>query len=139
MAEDIKVQLNWEEGLRFNAQGNNSNINLKIDSASRSECAGPSPMELFLMGVASCTAMDVVAILQKMRQPLERFSLEAVGKRADKHPKFYREIVLIYHLWGEGLDRQKVERAVKLSHETYCSAMVSLRPDCRIETDIQLH
>lgn len=139
MAEEVKVQLDWEEGLRFNVKGDKSGIALKVDSPSQPACVGPSPMELLLMGVAGCTAMDVVSILQKMRQPLKRFSLEVVGKRADTNPKYYQEIILVYHLWGEGLDRQKVEKAVKLSHETYCSAMASLRPDCRVESQIELH
>jgi len=138
MAEQTKAVLQWEGGLRFSATAERSGRTVLLDSPTREDCAGPSPMELVLMGVAGCTAMDVVAILEKMRQPLARFQVEIVGERAEQHPKYYTAITIGYRLWGDGLSREKVERAVKLSHQTYCSALASLRPDCRIESSIEI-
>ncbi len=138
MAEQTKATLRWQGGLRFEAEGG-SGQKVTLDSPSRPNFAGPPPMELLLMGVAGCTAMDVVAILEKMRQPLARLEVEIIGTRAETHPKYYTAVTLHYRLWGEGLEPEKVERAVELSHRTYCSALASLRPDCRVESHIQIN
>lgn len=138
MAEQTKATLRWQGGLRFEAQSG-SGHKVVLDAVSRPEHAGPSPMELFLIGVAGCTAMDVAAILEKMRQPLTGLEVEIVGSRAETHPKYFTAVSLVYHLWGEGLVLEKVQRAVELSHQTYCSALASLRPDCQVESRIEIH
>ncbi|MFZ5803833.1 MAG: OsmC family protein [Acidobacteriota bacterium] len=138
MAEQTKATLRWQEGLRFEAESG-SGRKIVLDSPSRPNQAGPAPMEVMLMGIAGCTAMDVVAILEKMRQPLARLEVEIVGTRAESHPKYFTGISIVYHLWGEGLTPEKVQRAVELSHQTYCSALASLRPDCKVESRIEIH
>lgn len=138
MAEQTKATLRWQGGLRFEAESG-SGHKIVADSPSRPEHAGPSPMELVLIGVAGCTAMDVVAILEKMRQPLARLEVEIVGSRAEGHPKYFTAVSLVYHLWGAGLTLEKVQRAVELSHKTYCSALASLRPDCQVASRIEIH
>ncbi len=138
MGEQTKAILRWQEGLRFEAESG-SGHRIVADSPSRPDHAGPSPMELVLMGVAGCTAMDVVAILEKMRQPLARLEVEIVGSRAETHPKYFTGVSLVYRLWGEGLTLEKVQRAVELSHTTYCSALASLRPDCQVESRIEMY
>lgn len=138
MAEQTRAFLRWQGGLQFEAE-TGSGHRVVMDSPSRPGHVGPGPMELLLAGVAGCTAMDVAAILEKMRQPLARLEVEIVGTRAETHPKYYTGITIVYHLWGDGLTLEKVQRAVELSHQTYCSAMASLRPDCRVESRIELH
>jgi len=95
-------------------------------------------MELMLIGIAGCTAMDVVAILERMRQPLAALDVEITGERAEQHPKRFTAISITYRVRGQGLAREKVERAVELSHSTYCSAVVSLREDCKVTTNIEI-
>lgn len=95
-------------------------------------------MELFLVGIAGCTAMDVVAILDKMRVPPASLTVTVIGERAPVNPKVYTGIDLHYRLAGPGLTREKVERAIALSLKTYCSAVASLHPDCRVTTHIEL-
>jgi putative redox protein len=95
-------------------------------------------MELMLIGIAGCTAMDVVSILEKLRQPLSALNVEIVGDRAGQHPKRLTGISIVYRVRGQGLERDKVERAVELSHSTYCSAVASLREDCKVTTSIEI-
>ena len=90
------------------------------------------------MGVAGCTAMDVVSILEKMQQPLSGLEVEVVGDRALHHPKRLKSISITYRFRGLGLAREKVERAVELSQTTYCSVLASLRDDCPIATSIEI-
>jgi putative redox protein len=71
--------------------------------------------------------MDVASILLKMRQPLEAFSVEVSGERAEDHPKRFTSLDVVYHLRGD-LDERKVARAIELSEERYCSVEATLRP-----------
>ncbi|MDX2193392.1 MAG: OsmC family protein [Gemmatimonadales bacterium] len=91
--------------------------------------AGPSPMEQLLLAAAGCSAIDVVMILEKMRQPLAALRVEAAGTRRDEEPKRYVALELVFHASGAGLERAKVERAVALSLEKYCSVVATLAPD----------
>ena len=84
-------------------------------------------MELLATSLGACTAMDVASILVKMRQPLEAFSVEVSGERAEDHPKRFLSLEVVYHLKGD-LDERKVERAISLSEERYCSVEATLRP-----------
>ena len=95
-------------------------------------------MELLLAAVAGCTAMDVAAILGKMREPLSGLEVEATGERAETNPKRFTSISITYRARGAGLSREKVERAVELSQSTYCSAIASLRPECAITSTVEV-
>ncbi len=137
MGERTRAVLEWDGDLRFRARSG-SGHEVVLDSTSRPDHAGPSPMELFLTGVAGCTAIDVVAILDKMRLPLTALTVEVAGERAATNPKRFTAIELRYRVRGANLPREKVERAVSLSLSTYCSAVASLHPDCRVTTAIDL-
>ncbi len=92
---------------------------------------GPRPMELLLVALAGCTAMDVLSILRKKRQPLEGFAMEVRGERAPEHPKVYTDIDLLYIVKGN-VDPQAVVRAIELSATKYCSVSAMLRKTARI-------
>lgn len=83
-----------------------------------------SPMEFLLAGVAGCTAVDVLGILQKMRQPVHGLRVEVAGQRADDYPKVYTTVEIIYVVEGEDVEPSSVERAIRLSMKKYCSASV---------------
>jgi putative redox protein len=101
-----------------------------------------SPMEFLLAGVAGCTAMDVVNVLRKMRQPFNGLVVEIEGLRSEEHPKVYKEVEIVYVVKGQDVRPDAVEKAIRLSQETYCSASVmfkeagvSIRTAFRIEAD----
>jgi putative redox protein len=137
MPEQTRAMLSWNSGLQFTAR-TGSGHQVVLDSPASSERAGGGPMELLLVAVAGCTAMDVVSILGRMRQPLTALRVEITGERAEKHPKYLTAISIVYHVRGKGLTREKVEHAVELSHSTYCSASASLRLDCPVTTTIEI-
>jgi len=137
MAEPMRASIVWESGMRFLAHAN-SGHGLVLDSAAPAGHLGASPMELMAIAVGGCTAMDVVAILEKMRQPLAGLKVQVDGKRADSNPKYFTHLKITYRIRGRGLDRDKVARAVELSHSTYCSALASLRPDCRVTSTLEI-
>lgn len=85
----------------------------------------PSPMELVVMGLTGCTGVDVASILEGMRQPLRALTVTASFERAADHPRVFTRIDLHYRLEGD-LDPARVERAVALSQDKYCSVSAML-------------
>ena len=83
---------------------------------------GFRPLELLAIGLAGCTAMDVVSILSKKRQELTSFEVRVHADRQDEHPKVFTHLTIEYVLSGNELSREAVERAVQLSAEKYCPA-----------------
>jgi putative redox protein len=126
MARSNPVHVEWKnEGLLFAATTAHGSVDLAsgLDEPGN----GVTPMELLATSLGACTAMDVASILVKMRQPLESFSVEVSGERAEEHPKRFLSLEVVYHLRGD-LDERKVERAISLSEERYCSVEATLRP-----------
>jgi putative redox protein len=122
----VQAQLKWTEGMQFIGRiGDGSAMVLDNPEGG----SGPSPMQLVLMGVAGCTAMDVVFILRKKRLHLTDFTINISGKRTDTHPKRYESIRIEYLLKGKDLKPKAVEQAITLSQEKYCSATASLNAD----------
>ena len=88
---------------------------------------GSRPMELMLMGVGGCTSFDVVNILDKARQKVTNCVTEITAKRADEVPEVFETIDIHFVVEGENLDPKKVERAIHLTAEKYCSASIMLQ------------
>ena len=93
---------------------------------------GPSAMELVLMGAGSCSAWDVVSILEKSRQDIDDVIVEMEGERAETPPKVFTEIRLHFVVKGRNVDAAKVERAINLSVEKYCSATAMLEKTAKV-------
>ena len=119
----ISAQLNWTDGMQFVARAGDGPA-VVLDSSDGG--SGPSPMELFLIGVAGCTAIDVIMIMQKKRADVIDFQVNISGERADDHPKRYTKIHIEYVLSGSDIKPNAVEQAIQLSEEKYCSASASL-------------
>lgn len=119
----MDVRVSWQGKRRFEAVGDSGHtvtIDAKQDVGGENQ--GPRPMELLLMGLGGCTGIDVTMILEKMRIPFERVDIVISGTRAAQPPEKFTEITLTYHVDASGAPWDKVERAVRLSQEAYCSA-----------------
>ena len=100
---------------------------------------GPRPMELMLMSVGACSAVDVVHILKKGRHAVTDVQVEVKGQRAETDPKVFTRIHLHFIVSGKDLAASPVERAVKLSAEKYCSASIMLgRAGAEVTHDFEL-
>ena len=98
---------------------------------------GPSPMELLLLGTGGCSAYDVVMILTKQREPLEGLEVTCTGEQAAEAPYQFTHLHLHYKLKGS-LNQQKVERAIHLSEDKYCSVLNTLKPTVEITNDFEI-
>ena len=95
---------------------------------------GVSPMEMILVGLAGCTGVDIVDILEKKRQSLKAFKVKVRGFRREEYPKIFTEIEVTYLIWGDRIDPQAVEHAIRLSEEKYCSVSAMLRSAAKIRS-----
>jgi putative redox protein len=126
----LLAELVWAERLRFTATSGEQSVLVDGDGE-----AGPSPMQILAFAVAGCMAADVVAILQKGRHPLAGMRVMTMATRAPEHPRRFTHLAFEFRLRGE-VPLEAVERAVTLSREKYCSALLSLRQDIGVETRI---
>jgi len=92
----------------------------------------PSPVEMLLMALGGCTAMDVISILNKKRLEVKDFQVEVEGVRRDTHPKVFTYIKIRYKFKGN-LPQKAVEQAIKLSMEKYCSVSAMLKATAKVE------
>lgn len=99
---------------------------------------GCSPTETLLLSVAGCLSIDVVHILRKMRCEITHFEVEAEGARNSDPPQYYRSFDLMIHISGEGITPKKIERAIALSRDKYCSVYHSLRKDIEVNIQYQI-
>jgi putative redox protein len=98
-----------------------------IPKKSGGEESGYRPPELLLYGLAGCTGVDVVKILEKMRQKLTGLEIQVKGFQPEEYPKPYNKIEVKYILRGSKLDKNKVEQAIDLSENKYCMVSLSLK------------
>lgn len=117
----------WMDGMAMVAEsGSGHGFIMDGAPANGGRNAGARPMEVVLMGLGGCTTFDVMSILKKTRQQVTDCVVELQGERADAVPSVYTSIHVHFKVYGINLDDAKVERAVKLSAEKYCSASLML-------------
>jgi putative redox protein len=134
MVRPVLVTTRWLRGLQFEGNGN-GRPSILVDGDSK---AATSPVELLLVAAATCTASDVVIILQKQRIQLEALEITVSGTRRDTEPRRYTAIAFHFNVRGQGTDDVKVRRAIDLSLEKYCSVVASLAPDIAISYDVAI-
>ena len=114
-----------------------SNHAVTLDTDSNRSCA-PSPTELLLLAVGSCTATDVAGILAKKRQHVTHYVVEVSGERREETPRKYTWMKVHHVLTGRGLSETAVAHAIELSDTKYCSVAASLRPGVEIQTSFEI-
>lgn len=110
----------WVGGMAFETDFDGHKIIVDASEEVGGNNLGVRPKPLMLVALAGCTGMDVVSIMKKMHVEFDEFSVEVEGITSEDHPKKYVEMTVIYRVKGNNVDREKVEKAVKLSEEKYC-------------------
>ena len=127
---DMEARLVWDQDLVFTASTRRG-YDMEFDANVQMGCM---PLEGLLLSLAGCMAIDVVSILQKMRCSLTSMSMKIHGQRSETPPQRLQSAVLELFLKGDNLTAEKVERAISLSADKYCSVRHSLREDINIDT-----
>ena len=133
----MRARIKWIEQASFVAESGSGHA-VVIDGAPEhgGRNLGIRPMEAVLMGVGACTAFDVVSILKKSRQKVADCIVELEADRAEQPPKVFTRIHMVYRVSGSDLDPARVQRAVTLSAEKYCSATAMLRERVDIRHEV---
>jgi len=98
----------------------------------------PGPLELFIAGLGSCTAADVISILQKKREQVTAYHVEIRTERREEHPRAFLRFDLKHVILGRNISAESVERAIALSTDKYCSAVATVRPTAQIVTTYEI-
>jgi len=134
-----KARVKWIDSDRFLGESASGHAVVMEGAPDAGEVAiGIRPMEILLLGMGGCTAIDVVMILQKAREAVTDVVVEIEGERADSIPKVYERIHAHYVVTGRGLKISAVERAIKLSAEKYCSATIMLAATATVTHDFEI-
>jgi putative redox protein len=121
----MKVKVTWTRDLIFQAT-TPMGYELDFDADAQWGC---KPTESLLMSLGGCMAIDIISILKKMRMEVSRFHIDLSGDRNPDPPQYFKAVEMVLHLAGKNLVAERIERAIALSREKYCSVYNSLRKD----------
>lgn len=135
----MKARVKLVEGITFVAESGSGHA-MVMDGAPDvgGRNLGPRPMEMLLMGAGGCSAIDVVMILRKARQPIVDCVVELEAERAPEDPKVFTRIHMHYIVTGKALNPAQVEKAIRLSKEKYCSATIMLSRTAEVTADFEV-
>ena len=114
-----------------------SGHDLKIDT-DRERNSAPSPMELLLLALGSCTGVDVISILRKKRENVSDYRIEVRGQRRDEYPRSYKRMEVHHIVTGHNIAERSVAQAIELSEQKYCSVAATLRPTAEIVSTFEI-
>jgi putative redox protein len=114
-----------------------SGHSVTIDT-NRTRNLAPSPMELLLLALGSCTGVDVVSILAKKRQNVTSYRVEVRGERREDHPRSYKRMEIHHIVTGRNVSERSVAQAIELSEQKYCSVAATLRPTAEIVSSFEI-
>ena len=136
----MNLSVNWVDGMLMVGKSH-SGHSITMDGPIEigGENLGVRPMEMLLLGVAGCTMIDVVTTLKKMRQDLSHCETKISAQRANDHPKVFTNIHIHFIVKGKNLDSKKVDKAITLSAEKYCSASIMLGKTAKITHDFEVN
>lgn len=135
----MKASVKWVEDWTFigRSQSGHSIVLGGRPAPEAKDSGAPSPMELVLLAMGGCTAIDVVSILEKKRQPVKGFEINIDSERAEDYPRVFSSVELEYVLYGD-LDPKAVEDAVQLSMEKYCSVSAMVEAKAKISYRVRI-
>ena len=134
-----RVEVALQDGMHFRATGANG-VSVSVDAARDDgiASAGPTPMEMLLIALGGCTAMDVISILRKKRQPVTAYRVEVSAIVADEIPHVFTQITLRHVVEGSSISDDAVRHAIELSETKYCSAYAMLAKSAGISSTYQI-
>jgi putative redox protein len=137
MPDKHSIKTKWKGDLTFQSEIGNHKLIMDAPEAAGGKDLGPSPKKLQLAALSGCTGMDIVSILKKMRVSFESLDIEVQGDLTDEHPKQYNKMHVIYSFTGKDLPIEKIEKAVKMSEDTYCGVGALYKKAIEVSSEIK--
>jgi putative redox protein len=138
MANKESVTAKWLDNLAFESEINGHKLILDASPAVGGDDRGPRPKNLMLAALGSCTGIDVVSILRKMRVELEGLEVIVEGDLTEEHPKHFYKMHIIYEFKGKDLPMDKLEKAISMSEEKYCSVRAVYKKAMEVTSEIRI-
>lgn len=138
MSDKHIIKTAWKGGLAFESDINGHPIRMDAPVASGGEDSGYGPKKLMLVALSGCTGMDVVSILKKMHVDIEKVEIEVQGDVTDEHPKHYHKMHVIYYFQGKNLPIDKLQKAVRMSEDTYCGVRAAYAKGMELTSEIRI-
>ncbi|MBC7947655.1 MAG: OsmC family protein [Chitinophagaceae bacterium] len=135
MKTSTKTITKWKQDRVFESQQEGNPSHIVIDGGRQ---LGPGPKSLLLSGLAGCSAIDVLDILEKMRIKFSDFTIEVEAEQTTDHPKVFKDILITYSIRTDKSNEDKVIKAIDLSLEKYCGVSAMLRKNSAIDYKLQL-
>lgn len=136
----METKVTWQGRLTFTGSADTGfTVPLGASSIVGGDDDGFRPMELIATGLAGCTAMDVISILQKKREEVTAFEVSVSAVQAEEHPKVFTRAIIQYHITGKSVDESSVRRAIELSATRYCPAQAMFRDVMPIQLKYQIY
>ena len=138
MARLVKISIDWTENLRFIGTNNTTESKVIIDAPAEDgkPVTGTTPKQLFLQGLASCTAGVVIYLLEKMRVELPtKFKVDVSGQLTNDHPMYFETIDVTYELEGNA-DEEKIKKVIQMSEDKYCGLTYMLRGMAKFNVNV---
>ena len=134
------ITTTWLGNMKFEST-NPSGHNLFIDAGPENDGQGEGyrPKALMLSALAGCSGIDVAALIKKMKLSVDDFKIEIEANLTDEHPKYYDNVNMQFHFYGNHLNQNKLQRAVDLSIEKYCGVMEMFRQFASLKTETFFH
>ena len=135
----MQVSLDWKHDLSFSGSAPSG---FSVDLSAYKDIGGVgdgfAPEELVALGLAGCTGMDVVSILRKKQQDVQKFEVRVTTEKRPEHPKVWTRALIEYFVTGNNVDPAAVERAIELSREKYCLVQNMLKATVKIESRYEI-
>src|SRR5574341_426419 len=130
----MEAKVVWQGGLKLDGTADTGfHVPISADVSVGGDGQGFKPMELIATGLAGCTALDVISILQKKRQDVTDFEVRVHARRSPEHPKVFIQAVIEYFVTGHGVDETALVRAIELSATRYCPGQAMFKGVVPIE------
>ncbi len=132
------INTSWNGDMQFDALVSGHHVIMDASPDVGGKDGGPRPKALMLASLAGCTGMDVVSILKKMRIEPKTFNIRIEAEMTEEHPKHYSSMHLIYEFSGEGLEEDKLRKAIELSQDRYCGVSAVYRKAMPISYEVRI-
>ncbi len=135
----MKIRISQIDGLAVAGKAEDSPwVTMDAPPKVGGQGGGARPMQVMLIGMAGCAAMDVISILKKRRVELKRYELEVEGELADEHPKVFTSIKLVHKVYGRDIKSSDVERAIQLTDDKYCGALTMAKKTADVTHEYEI-
>lgn len=135
-----KVTTEWKGGMTFESDdpaGKTMIMDTEVEGSN--ERFGVSPKAAMLGALSSCSGIDVVSVLDKMKVTDYKLKMDVEGELTKEHPRYFHKVKVDYHFYGQDLNKKKIKKAVDLSVEKYCGVMEMFRQFSEVKIEIHYH